>query len=295
MLTDLTNPKGIENYLRQIIKQSEPKNEINDEDLFSIAIRIFEKAKELSPKSGNIEDNVQNIIINVFLPSIKNFDPNYGNFKNYVIQLIKKYHISHIRREENTNSEENINKEEIEEYILSWESNFNVEIFDKENLIQSILSEFDINKHPAYIILRNYYLSNCSLYYESQEKGNIKGNKFFERLEKVEKKIKNIYYDFDENLKIEFKKYLKEEEINYLENEGELKPYEINSLFIIIISFISIYVPPKIEEMIKKIRPTNRFPELMQHAGTLYNKFISKKLNLYDEILLYKILKNLTQ
>jgi hypothetical protein len=295
-----------------------------------IASFIYEKIEE-KISNGIIDEIDAEKLLDDLLQGIeKNYDPNRSGLTTYIENFIEK-EIKNIHKkspktiplppvgtEENENSYFDViideetkpsdlgprgdpleeKRKEIKERINYWENIHGFTFTNRDEILNMFLEEYKETgeiKHPAYRIMDYFYRRETGQYnsfFEERKHRNQQEQMFI----KIENKLKSIYVDFDENLENELKNYLKGEEINYLENKCELQPYEINILYIKIQSFISIYVPPKIEEMIEKIKPTNRFPELMKHAGTLYNKFISKKLNLYDEILsLYKILKNLTQ
>jgi hypothetical protein len=320
MMSEYINENNIRQLLNLIFEKRNLQGNIRE-----IASFIYEKIEEKISNGIIGEIDAEKLLDDLLQGIEKNYDPERSKLTTYIENFIEKK-IKNIHKkspktiplppvgtEENENSYFDViddetkspdlgpragpleeKRKEIENRINYWQNRHRVIFTNRDEILNMFLKEYEKTgeiKHPAYRIMDYFYRRETGQYnsfFEERKHRNQQEQMF----KKIENDLKSIYAGFDENLKNELKNYLKEEEINYLESKYKLQPYEINILYIKIQSFISIYVPPKIEEMIEKIKPTNRFPELMQHAGTLYNKFISKKLNLYNEILfLYKILK----
>jgi hypothetical protein len=320
MMSEYFNETNIGLQLDWIFKERNLKGNIEE-----IASFIYKEIKD------KISDKIdaERLLGNLLQGILEEYDPERSKLKTYIKNFIdneiKNIHksspkpfspptknheesentISNVQDEETENSDDlgpppkdplEKKRMEIGKRINYWENIHEFTFRNRDKILNMFLKEYEKTgeiKHPAYRIMDYFYRRETGQYnsfFEERKHRNQQEQMFI----KIENKLKSIYVDFDENLENELKNYLKEEEINYFENKCELQPYEINILYIKIQSFISIYVPPKIKEMIEKIRPTNSYSQILEYDR--YSKLLDKfkkgyKLNpdeIHEILSLYK-------
>jgi hypothetical protein len=326
MMSEYINKNNIEQQLDWIFGERNLQGNIR-KNIKKIASFIYEKIEEKISNGIIGEIDAEKLLDDLLQGIEKNYDPERSKLTTYIENFIEKK-IKDIHKsspkpspfpprgtEENENSYFDVidektkssdlgprgdpleeKEKEIDKRITYWEKIHGFTFINKDEILDMFFKEYEETgeiKHPAYRIMDYFYGRETGQYnpfFEERKHRNQQEQMF----KKIENNLKSIYEDFDENLKNELKNYLKEEEINYLENKCELQPYEINILYIKIQSFISIYVPPKIKEMIEKIRPTNSYSQILEYDR--YSKLLDKfkkgyKLNpdeIHEILSLYK-------
>jgi len=310
-----------ENNIRQLLNLIFEKCNLQD-NIEEIASFIYKKIKEKISNGIINETDAERLLSDLLLQGIKeNYDPKRSKLttyiENFIEKKIKDIHkkspktIPFPRRgtEENENSYSDVideetkspdlgpragplkeKRKEIDERINYWQNRHRFTFTNRDKILNMFLKEYEKTgeiKHPAYRIMDYFYRRETGQYKERKHR-----NQQEQMFKKIENDLELIYKDFDENLKKEFVNYLKREEINYFKNKRELQPYEINILYIKIQSFISIYVLPKIKEMIEKIEPTNSYSQILEYDR--YRELLEKfekghKLNLDEILSLYNI------
>jgi hypothetical protein len=328
MMSEYINKNNIEQQLDWIFGKRNLQGNIR-KNIKKIASFIYKKIEEKISNGIIDETDAEGLLTDLLLQGIgKNYDPKRSlttYIENFIEKKIKNIHksspkpfspptknheesentISNVQDEETENSDDlgpppkdplEKKRMEIGKRINYWENIHGFTFTNRDEILNMFLKEYKETgeiKHPAYRIMDYFYGRETGQYnsfFEERKHRNQQEQMFI----KIENKLKSIYVDFDENLENELKNYLKEEEINYFENKCELQPYEINILYIKIQSFISIYVPPKIKEMIEKIKPTNYYSQILEydHYSKLLDKFKKGyKLNpdeIHEILSLYK-------